>query len=256
MCVRVVSVARQSGVLGLAGAALGSGFSVQTWLPYPCVLPNTPSFLYWAQISSVLWLLPLALVCGALSLVMSGFIWRGAFLQVNGHCQCSLFLRVGRCTAAAQAPRHSVWRRAIVSYMILLRGSMMAIGRAIIVELAESGASNTINVFFAAIFTCVLHVHGISVQVVVDCCAPWLTAARCLAAPFSLRYLLRSAAFLSPVCTTPATAMSCVLVTNLARTCPCTRVVVLTPCKFMLRLILHCFPGHGLSGSHCCGCWP
>jgi hypothetical protein len=66
-----------TGVLSLTGGVIGGGFSVQTWLPYLCLIPSSHEMTYWLQLSAVVWCIPVAVVAGLVSQWISKRLWRG-----------------------------------------------------------------------------------------------------------------------------------------------------------------------------------
>ncbi len=85
VCVRVVryvlccDALAQNVISGLSGASIGAGFSVSTWSPFLCVLPNNVSTLVWVQFTMFLAAFPLAAVITVLSLRVSSHVWKGVY---------------------------------------------------------------------------------------------------------------------------------------------------------------------------------
>ena len=75
----------QNVISGLSGASIGAGFSVSTWSPFLCLLPNSVATLVWVQFTVFLVAFPLAAAITALSLRVSVHVWKGvrkAFMPV------------------------------------------------------------------------------------------------------------------------------------------------------------------------------
>ena len=66
-----------TGVLSIAGAAVGGGFSLQSWMPYLCLFPHASDIGFWSQLSVVLYIAPFALLCAVLSIPASKWLWKG-----------------------------------------------------------------------------------------------------------------------------------------------------------------------------------
>ena len=72
----------QNVISGLSGASVGSGFSVTTWSPFLCLLPNSVKVLVWVQFTLFLAALPLAAGVAAASHRVSQYIWKGPLILV------------------------------------------------------------------------------------------------------------------------------------------------------------------------------
>ena len=68
--------ALQSVISGLSGAAIGGGFSVSTWAPYLCMLPNSVLALVLIQFTLLIAAFPLAAGLAHLSSRVSAYFWK------------------------------------------------------------------------------------------------------------------------------------------------------------------------------------
>jgi hypothetical protein len=122
-------------MLGLTGALIGGGYSIQTWLPYMCVIPKSETAQYWTQLGVVLYAVPFAFAAAVFSLRGSRALWKGlCLLSLSIAVIAVVAILYWRCVTA-RSLRYTLLHRFMFAYALLLYGGFVAVVRAGIVGL-------------------------------------------------------------------------------------------------------------------------